>query len=107
MSMTEHPSYQSRMGLAPAAEPARPPAPEHASAVYVSASRYASRACCCPAKPAVIVVLAASGGRGAPTDLLFCGHHYRASRVALAAKGALVMDLDGYALADGDWPEPS
>ena len=34
-------------------------------------------------------------GRDYPTDLLLCGHHYGASRLALAAAGAAVYDATG------------
>jgi hypothetical protein len=58
----------------------------------------AERACCCPAKPAVVAVLPPGPGRDHPTDLLLCGHHYRASRKALETAGATV-------LAEGGMPE--
>ncbi|HEX5294175.1 MAG TPA: hypothetical protein VFX25_35325 [Streptosporangiaceae bacterium] len=34
------------------------------------------------------------------TELLLCRHHYRASRRALTAAGAAVLDVDGQR-----WPE--
>ena len=55
----------------------------------------ADRACCCLAKPAVVVVLPPGTGRGHETDLLLCGHHYRASRDALEAAGATVTAEGG------------
>jgi hypothetical protein len=55
----------------------------------------AERACCCPAKPAVVVVMPGTAGRDHPTDLLLCGHHYRAARTALAAAGAMAFDQSG------------
>jgi hypothetical protein len=55
----------------------------------------AERACCCPAKPVVVVVVPPAEGRDHPTDLLLCGHHYRAARTALAAVGASVFDRSG------------
>ncbi len=55
----------------------------------------AERACCCPARPAVVAVLPPGPGRDHATDLLLCGHHYRASRAALGAAGATVMAGDG------------
>jgi hypothetical protein len=36
-----------------------------------------------------------SPGRPRRTDLLLCGHHYRASRQALAAANATVQPLPG------------
>lgn len=53
----------------------------------------AGRACCCVAPAVVRVVLPASPGRPHETDLLLCGHHYRASRRALSAAHARVYEL--------------
>ncbi len=55
----------------------------------------AERACCCPAKPAVVVLIPATAGRDHPTDLLLCGHHYRVARAALAAASAMAFDRSG------------
>jgi hypothetical protein len=57
--------------------------------------RRAGRACCCPAKPVVVAVMPPAPGRDHATDLLLCGHHYRAARAALAAVGAAVFDGAG------------
>lgn len=54
--------------------------------------RLASRACCCAARPAVVAVMPSAPGRPHRTDLLLCRHHYRTSRQALAAAGAVVFD---------------
>ena len=51
------------------------------------------RACCCPARPAVRVIMPPVPGRPRAVDLLLCGHHYRISRPVLAAAGATVSDL--------------
>jgi len=45
---------------------------------------------CCPARPVVAVVMPPVPGRPYPIDLLLCGHHYRASEIALLAAGATV-----------------
>lgn len=50
------------------------------------------RACCCPAKPLVRAVMPASDAHPA-VDLWLCGHHWRASRAALAQAGAAVYDV--------------
>jgi hypothetical protein len=55
----------------------------------------ASRACCCPATPAVTVVMPPTAARRHPVDLLLCGHHYRVSEAALRAAGATAYDRDG------------
>jgi hypothetical protein len=53
----------------------------------------ADRACCCPARAMVQVVMPPTQARRHRTDLLLCGHHYRISRQALAAAGAAVREL--------------
>jgi hypothetical protein len=53
----------------------------------------ADRACCCPAKAKVRVVMPPTTARPHHTDLLLCGHHYRVSRQALAAAHARVQEL--------------
>jgi hypothetical protein len=48
------------------------------------------RACCCPARPVVKVMMPPTHGRAYPVVLWLCGHHYHTSRAALAAAGAAV-----------------
>ena len=79
----------------------KPPAPA-TGFIDWDGLQWAGRACCCPAKPAVIVVMAPGPGRSNPTDLLLCGHHYRKSQSALAKAGAAVFDLAGAAVATDD-----
>jgi len=55
----------------------------------------AGRACCCPAKAVVRVIMPASAARPHQTDLLLCGHHYHVAHQALAAAGARVRELPG------------
>jgi len=55
----------------------------------------ADRACCCPARPVVTVIMPPAPGRPHPVDLLLCGHHFRVSRAALIAAGATVYDDTG------------
>ena len=62
--------------------PSRPPQPGPAE-----------RACCCPARPMVQVIMPPSPTRPHETTLLLCGHHSRVSRPALAAAGARLRDL--------------
>jgi hypothetical protein len=52
-------------------------------------------ACCCPARPAVRVVMPAAPDRPHPAELLLCGHHYRACRESLIGARASVYDRDG------------
>ncbi len=57
--------------------------------------RLADRSCCCPARPVVKVLIPPALTRPHSVDLLLCGHHYLASRAALAAVGAAVIDRTG------------
>ena len=52
-----------------------------------------ARACCCPARPAVKVIMPPTANRKEPVDLWLCGHHYRASVAALVKARARVEDL--------------
>ena len=53
------------------------------------------RACCCPAKPAVRVIMPPTAARPRATELLLCAHHYRVSRRALEAARAIASTLPG------------
>lgn len=53
----------------------------------------------------VVAVMPPVPGREHQTELLLCGHHYRASRSALAAARAVVVDMTGVPLCDDAWPE--
>jgi len=55
----------------------------------------ADAACCCPARATVRVTMPTTQARPYKTDLLLCGHHYRASRAALAAAHATIRALPG------------
>ncbi len=61
----------------------------------IATAGLADRACCCPAKPMVRVLMPPTAARPHETELLLCGHHYRASRQALAAARARVRGLPG------------
>jgi hypothetical protein len=52
-----------------------------------------SRACCCPAKPAVRAMMPPAQGRPHPVDLWLCAHHYLGARGALDTAHATVEDL--------------
>lgn len=49
-----------------------------------------SRACCCPARPVVKVIMPPTSDRRHSVDLWLCGHHYRASVAPLLLAGASV-----------------
>lgn len=51
------------------------------------------RACCCPAQPAVKVIVPPGPRRDHPVDLWLCGHHYRASVATLATASAICEDI--------------
>ena len=59
----------------------------------------ADRACCCPARPVVTVIMPPAPGRSHPVDLLLCGHHFRVSQAALTTAGAAVYDNTGALVA--------
>jgi hypothetical protein len=75
-----------RRGAKAGPEPPGKPAP---------ALALGDRACCCPARPVVKVMLPPTPAVPHPVDLLLCGHHFRASQAALAAAGATVRDRTG------------
>jgi hypothetical protein len=105
--MSQHPSFHGRARRKAPAETADQPAQEpEPVAVFTPAARHSGRACCCAALPAVIAVLPPSVGRPSATDLLLCGHHYRASVTALTAREATILDIGGHPLTAGSWPEP-
>jgi hypothetical protein len=53
--------------------------------------------------PAVIAVIPPSEERRHQTDLLLCGHHYRASSRALAAAKVAVLNIDGSPVTGSAW----
>ncbi len=59
------------------------------------------RACCCPARPMVTVMMPPTANRPYPIDLLLCGHHYRVSQATLWAAGATAFDQAGAAITGG------
>lgn len=65
---------------------------------------WAERACCCPARPVVTAVMPPVAGRPYAMDLLLCGHHFRASELALLVSGATVYDAAGIVLPAGKEP---
>src|SRR5215469_18157638 len=75
-------------------EPTSPPTP----------LAQAARACCCPGRPAVTVLMPPGPGRSHVTDLLLCGHHFRASKQALRAVGATAYDEAGHLVMGPRFP---
>ena len=66
----------------------------------------ADRACCCPARAMMQVVMPPTPARPHRTELLLCGHHYRVSRQALAAAGATVRELPWIPDSTAVWIHP-
>lgn len=62
----------------------------------------ADRACCCPAKPAVVAVLPINGHDRQAVDIHLCLHHYRLSSTALTEADAVVFDGSGMPVEDPD-----
>ncbi len=102
--MSQHPSYAGLLARL-AKTPTERPIAESVAGI-APARRYAERACCCTAAPAVIVIMPRTRGRRHVTELLLCGHHYRASKAALAASRAKVLDMNGFPLTADAWPDP-
>ena len=73
------------------------------TAIPLPAAYRADRSCCCPARPVMAVIMPPAPGRLDGTDLLLCGHHYRASRRALAAASAIVYELPGMPEDTAEW----
>jgi hypothetical protein len=61
----------------------------------------AARACCCPARPVVTVVMPPTASRPHPVELLLCGHHFGASQASLRAAGAAAYDKTGMPIMTG------
>lgn len=55
----------------------------------------AARVCCCPARPAVAVVLPPTASRQDPGGLLPCGYLFRASQASLQTAGEAACDKTG------------
>lgn len=47
------------------------------------------RACCCPSRPVMRVLMPPTPERPHPVEFLLCGHHFRVSQWTLAAAGAV------------------
>ena len=74
-----------------------------AAAPHGPAASLTDQACCCVARAVVRAVMPPSAARPHETELLLCGHHYRASRAALSAAHASVHELAGNFADPSDW----
>ncbi len=79
------------------------PAPADREVDWRRSLRVADRACCCSARPAIAVILPPTAARPHATDLLLCGHHYRAAEQARTRAGAIAFDSDGLPLTPESW----
>ena len=89
-----------RRGRAETSHPRDPAAPSHETALpgdtdLPDALPAGQSACCCAHQPAFSAVLAAPAPGAALVELLLCADHFRASRGALRAAGAVVFDVGG------------
>jgi hypothetical protein len=75
----------------------------NANFLHPSAKTDAGPACCCPGKAAVRVVMPPTPTRPHETDVLLCGHHYRASRAALTVARAVARALPGTGSDVASW----
>jgi hypothetical protein len=66
---------------------------------------FIGKACCCPARPTVRVILPPSPSRPHSTELFLCGHHYRISRAALTAARAVISALPDTPQDIASWVE--
>jgi len=66
----------------------------------------AQQACCCQARPAVLVLLPRPHADGAVTELLLCARHFRRSLENLDAAGAAVFDSRGTLVMPACWRFP-
>jgi hypothetical protein len=53
------------------------------------------KACCCPSRPMVKVLMPPTTDRPYRVELLLCGHHFRLSQWTLAAAGAVARVIPG------------
>jgi hypothetical protein len=79
-----------KAGRSPAGQAAGTPLEDRAA--WSGPHDLGDRACCCPARPVVRVLIPAASARRHSVDLLLCGHHYRTSCAALAAAGAVIIN---------------
>jgi hypothetical protein len=79
-----------KAGRSPAGQAAGTPPEDRAA--WSGPHGLGDRACCCPARPVVRVLIPPAPARPHSADLLLCGHHYRASCAALAAVGAVIIN---------------
>jgi len=53
------------------------------------------KACCCPSRAVVRVLMPSTSDRPYRVELLLCGHHFRLSQWTLAAAGAVARVIPG------------
>jgi len=81
-----------------------PGTPPRVRLINRRALRCARPACCCTGRRSSHCHTPVRGWAH-QTDVLLCGHHYRATRQALAAAGASVVDMTGVPIAGYEWPK--
>jgi hypothetical protein len=74
-------------------DPAVKQSPGNVASMPANMADLADLACCCLAQAMVRVIMPPTATRPHETELLLCGHHYRAARQALTAAHAAVCEL--------------
>ena len=64
------------------------------------------QACCCGARPAVLVLLPRPHSDGAVVELLLCARHFRLSSDSLDTAGAVVFNSRGALVMPSAWRFP-
>jgi hypothetical protein len=80
-----HPGKPTQIGVRHSAAATQTPRLTAESEIHVQTTIWSGRACCCAAKPAVLVIMPPTAGRPQPTELLLCWEHYRARQRSPAA----------------------
>jgi hypothetical protein len=99
-----HPHTAAGQDTAAAPQSGRGSRPAGAYVIDWRAVQRADHACCCLARPVVIAIVRPGPDRPHQTELLLCGHHYRVSRPALCAAGAMVLDIKGAPITEHSRP---
>ena len=98
--MRLHVRHQGDLALTGASRPAAvadTPGATSEPGISLQAAFWHGQACCCAAKPAVLVIVPPSADREGPTELLLCWRHYVVSQHSLTASRAIACLADSTA----------
>jgi hypothetical protein len=99
-----HPGKPTQIGVRRSSAATQTPRQTAESEIHVQATIWSGRACCCPARPAVLVIMPPTAGRPQPTELLLCWEHYRASQRSPAAARSTAHLSDSTPATEIPWP---